>query len=141
VTATDTLDGLREASLRGLARPEEIERAAEVVAAALNEGRPCEVSFAPGNGTRYALLFVSADACDRYVSERDYLESSTYSRGFVFVAWLNGPLNISPFYPVVLIGEREPPHPSYIAEKWMRGRMTADTFVFERLFRLVGERT
>lgn len=116
--------------------PEEISQAATLVAAAMMAGHPAEVALAPGNGTRYCFLFVPVSGSSRYVSPREGLESSgVSSETGVWIAYVNGP---GLCYPLDLLGREEPPAPSYLAEKWFRGDVTDDVFVFETLLYEIG---
>lgn len=116
---------------------DEIERAADAIADALERGQHIEVALSPGNGTRYALLF--APRFCTYQSPGDYLTSSGAGKHPVWFAWVGDYKQYA--YPIDLLGRSEPPAPSYIAEKWTGGTVSDDTFVFEALLAEIGART
>lgn len=124
---------LYAAGIADCKHPEQIEKAAYAVAAALLANEPIEISLAPGNGTRYAWLFVPFDAT-RKVGAGDRLESGSTAPPGVWIADLNGAGGI---YPLSFGGGREVPHPTYLSEKWLANRWSFDLVVFYELLRQI----
>lgn len=135
----------RRIALANCDHPERITEAAEYVAACLLAGKTCEIALAPGNFTRYAILFVpiaGIESCG--FGDLAAVESNATARETgVFVGILNGYGAERAIYPLDLLGRREAPAPSYLQEKWFpaRGGLTDDVFVFESLLQQIGERT
>lgn len=138
-----SIDELRREALADCDHPEEIERAGEVIAAALRLGKPCEVTLAPGNGTRYCFIFTPIKGMLSYETPMNGLESASVSEGGVWIARVGGYPGRNNAYPLALIGRTQPPGPTYIAEKWFpqQEELSYDVFVMEALLEVVGRRT
>lgn len=106
-------------------------------------GRSCEIAYTPGNGTLYPLVFVPVgfDALDLYSASddmddprrrsifRDEHPHTNDQDGWMLVAWLGHGAWI-----FRIAGETpEPPHPSYVREKFA-GCTEADAAELARLF-------
>ncbi len=116
-----------------------IDAAGLAAARALSAGRSIEVVFSPGNGTRYVYLLVPFDGAETYTDGTALESRSSVSEGGVWVADAVGGGEL---YPVSLLGRtKDTPAPSYIAEKWFKGRESDDCFILERLFEVIAECT
>ena len=139
MTDEHPFEKLRREALADCDRPEEITKAGKFVRDALDLSPVVEISLAPGNGTRYPLLFARATGTATWTSDREHLESASAGLEDPSVVWVVTLGAKSRAYPIQLLGRNDAPQVSYVAEKWCDGNLGFDAAILRELLLVVAQ--
>lgn len=116
-----------------------ISSTAKQIALAMDEDQVSEASYQPGDGTRYALVFVPLMAIKYRAPARvkdgrawgdKAVDGLLYDHGCALVCWVDGPC-----YPLRLVDRSVDLAASYVAEHWKTTQVSGATLAL--LFRAV----